>query len=129
MNRPANIYSAIVFDLHPKVKEYIDQLNNDGQVDLDDDGYPYLVKVDRNGANQVCHLVRNGKMENFIMNTRRSAEPINSWKPEDGFRRMFGKKVIAIDVNPAGDDGRRAERAKRTSIESIKRLVNHILDD
>ncbi len=129
MNKPVNIYSAIVFELHPRIKDYIQQLNDDGQIDLDDDGYPYILKIDANGGNKICHMVRNGKRENFIMNTRkRKAGPVNSWSPEDGFRRIFGRRVISI--NTGGDqDGKRPERQMRSTVESIQRIVDQILDE
>lgn len=128
-NKPVNIYSAIVFDLHPRVKDFIDQLNNDGQIDLDDDGYPFILKMDNNGGNKICHIVRNGAQENFILNTRkRKADPVHSWNPEDGFRRFFGKRVININVG-GDEEGKRKERARRTSFESIDRIVDQILDD
>lgn len=125
MNKPVNIYSAIVFDLHPRIKDYIDQLNSDGQVDLDDDGYPYIVKLDNVGGNKICHIVRNGQMENFIINTRkRVKQPVVSWNPKDGFRRFFGKRVVSVS---GPDDSKRPERQKRSSLESIQRLVGQIL--
>ena len=125
-NKPVNIYSAVVFDLHPRIKEYIDQLNDDGQIDLDGDGYPFILKVDTNGSNKVCQIVRNGRQENFIINTRKRKDPITSWSPEDGFRRFFGKRVVSINTND--DEGKRKERAKRSSYESIERIVDQILE-
>ncbi len=127
-NRPVNIYSAIVFDLHPRIKDFVDQLNTDGQIDLDDDGYPFITKVDTNGSNKICHVVRNGKMENFIINTRKRKDPITSWSPEDGYRRFFGRRVVSVD---SGEDqnGRRAERQKRSSVESFQRITGQILED
>ena len=127
-NKPVNIYSAVVFDLHPRIKDYIEQLNSDGQIDLDDDGYPFILKIDNNGNNKICHLVRNGRQENFIINTRKKRDPVNSWNPEDGFRRFFGRRVISIDTKPEGGE-RRAERQKRTSVESIRRIMGQILKD
>lgn len=126
MAAPANIYSVVVFDLKPKVKEFIDKLNNEGQIDLDSNGYPYLLKVEQQGPNHVCHVVRNGKQENFIMNTRRRADPITSWNPSDGYKRMGGKKVVVVSTD--SEDGPRGERAKRRSFESFKRLTNQILE-
>ncbi len=128
MNKPVNIYSAVVFELHPRLKDYIQQLNDDGQIDLDDNGYPYIIKIDNNGGNKICHMVRNGKQENFIMNTRkRKAEPVLSWNPEDGFRRFFGRRVISIDT---GQDqtGSRPERQKRSTVESLQRVMDQILE-
>lgn len=127
-NKPVNIYSAVVFDLHPRIKDYIDQLNNDGQIDLDDDGYPYILKIDNNGSNKICQIVRNGKQENFIINTRKRKDPVNSWKSDDGYRRFFGKRVIPINTSTEDEGGKRKERAKRTSFESIDRIMNQILD-
>ena len=101
-------------------------MNNDGQIDLDGDGYPFILKVDTNGSNKVCQIVRNGRQENFIINTRKRKDPVNSWSPEDGFRRFFGKRVVSI--NTGDDEGKRKERAKRSSYESIERIVDQILE-
>ncbi len=128
MNKPVNIYSAVVFDLHPRIKEFIDQLNTDGQIDLDDDGYPFILKIDATGGNKICHMVRNGKQENFIINTRKRKDPVMSWSPEDGYKRFFGKRVVSIDTSPEKTSAR-PEREKRSSTESIQRIVGQILED
>jgi len=125
MAAPPNIYSVVVFDLKPKVKDYIDKLNDAGQIDLDENGYPYLVKVEQQGPNHVCHIVRNGKMENFILNTRRKSDPITSWNGADGYKRTGGKKVVVVSTN--SEEKPRGERAKRRSFESFRRLTNQLL--
>lgn len=124
MNAPANIYSTVVFDLHPKVKEFIDSLNELGQIDLSDDGYPYLLGVEKTGNNINIRLVRNGQQESAIMNTRKRADPILSWSHEDGFKRTGGKKVITVDTE---GDKPRPERARRPSLESFRKLTDQIL--
>ena len=125
MTAPANIYSTVVFDLHPKVKAFIDSLNEKGQIDLSPDGYPYLLGVDKTGNNIEIKLVRNGQQESAIMNTRKRADPILSWT-EDGYKRTGGKKVITVD---ASGEKTRPERARRPSLESFRRLTDHILRD
>lgn len=124
MNKPANIYSAVVFDLNPRIAGYIDELNKAGQVDLDDDGYPFLLSVQKQGANHVCHIVRNGAQENFIINTRKKRDPVCSWSQDDGYARTGGKKVIQIQ--PATPEAPKPERRKRT-IEAFQRLVNQLI--
>lgn len=119
-----NLYTAIVFKIKPKVSGYIDKLNDEGQIDLDENGYPHVMKVDREGQNTMCHIVRNGCAENFLMNTRSKANPIESWDRNDGYKRVGGKKVIMVTA-PQG--GPKAERAKRT-IESFERIVDQILE-
>lgn len=124
MTAPANIYSTVVFDLHPKIRELIDQMNNEGQIDLSDDGYPYLLSAEKMGPNYDIKFVRNGQQENIIMNTRKKAEPVRSWDSSDGYKRTGGKKVITVDTK--GDDTR-PERARRPSMESFLNLTDSIL--
>ncbi len=124
-DKPINIYSNVVFDLNKKIGNFIDELNNTNQIDLDDDGYPYLISVNRVGPNFVVHIVRNNKVENFILNTRKRKGPITSWDANDGFQRRGGKKVISVDTSA---DAPRRERQKR-SYESFERLMNQILKD
>ena len=125
MAAPPNIYSVIVYDLKPKVSDFIDDLNERGQIDLDANGYPYIIKIDAKGPNHMCHIVRNGQVENFVMNTRKRRPPICSWNENDGYVRRGGKKVITVDTVGDGE-GRRPERAKRT-FEAFQRLTDQIL--
>ncbi len=122
MEQQPNIYSAVVFDLHPRVKELIDQLNDSGQIDLDSDGHPWLLAVDRQGANTVVKIVRNGQQESIILNTRRQRDPHLSWNPDDGFER---KARRAIPISAAETPDRR-ERRKRTA-EAIERIVDKLI--
>jgi len=124
-DKPINIYSNVVFDLNKKISNFIDGLNNSNQIDLDDDGYPYLISVNRVGPNFVVHIVRNNKVENFILNTRKRKDPITSWNPQDGYQRRGGKKVVSVDTSA---DTPRRERAKR-SYESFERLTDQLLKD
>lgn len=119
-----NIYTMVVFDLHPKIAEYIEALNADGQIDLDDAGYPYLLNVQQEGSNHVCNIVRNGQQENFVMNTRKRRDPIKSWNESDGYKRTGGKKVIQVTTDGEPD---RRERARRP-FESFERLTTQILE-
>ena len=129
MNKPVNIYSAVIFDLHPRISGYIDELNKSGQIDLDGDGYPYLLAVEKQGPNHVCQMVRNGNQENFIINTRRKRDPVCSWDANDGYVRTGGKRVIQIDTGtrPEEQQTARPERRKRT-MESMRRIVNQIVE-
>ena len=120
-----NIYSASLFTMKPKVRGYIDKLNKQGQIDLDEHGYPYVLKIEPQGTNTMCHIVRNGAAESFLMNTRSKAPPVESWDRNDGYRRTGGKKVIMV-TSP--QNGAKAERAKRT-IDSFERIVDQILED
>lgn len=123
MNAPANIYSIVAHDLHPKVSEYLTKLDDEGQIDYDDQGFPYLISAEKTGPNWVVQFVRHGQQENFVMNTRRRGDPIKSFDPLDGYRRTGGKKVII--ANP-DEDKPRPERQKR-SLESFRRLTAQIL--
>lgn len=121
-----NIYMAVVYKMKPKVREYIDKLNDEGQIDLDDNGYPYVLNIEPQGANVMCQIVRNGASENFLMNTRSKADPIESWDRNDGFMRRGGKKVIMVTTPQ--QDGAKPERAKRT-LETFTRIVEQILGE
>jgi hypothetical protein len=123
MNAPANIYSIVAHDLHPKVSEYLKKMDDEGQIDYDDQGFPYLLSAEKTGPNWVVQFVRNGHQENFVMNTRKRSDPIKSFDPLDGYRRRGGKKVII--ANP-DEDAPRPERQKR-SFESFRRLTAQIL--
>lgn len=123
MSGYTNIYPAVAFDLNRKVKEYIDQLNQEGQIDLDERGYPYLLSVDRQGPNYVVKIARNNKVESFILNPRKKAEPVKSWS-DDRFVRRGGKQVISIDDE---QENPRRERAKRTAFEDYDYVVDQIL--
>ncbi len=123
--KPINIYSNVVFDLNKKIAAYIDELNQTNQIDLDDSGYPYLLSVDRVGPNFVVQIVRNNRVENFILNTRKQRAPVTSWMDSDGYQRRGGKKNIQVDAN---SDAHRRERQKR-SYETFIRLTDQILKD
>ncbi len=123
--KPINIYSNVVFDLNKKIANYIDELNKTNQIDLDDSGYPYLLSVDRMGPNYVVQIVRNNRIENFILNTRKQRPPVTSWMDSDGYQRRGGKKNIRVDAN---SDSTRRERPKR-SYETFVKLTDQILKD
>ena len=125
MSAQPNIYSTIVFDLHPKVKDFIASLNEKGQIDLDDSGYPYILSVDKTGSNISVNFARNGKQENFILNTRKRADPVTSYDPLDGVRRTGGRKVISVGAPDA--NAPRPERQRRPSLEAFERLTDQIL--
>lgn len=122
-----NIYTMIVFDLHPKVRDFIDRLNNDGQIDQDESGYPYLIGSDRQGTNIITRISRNNRLENFVINPRKKKEPLCSWQMNDGFVRPESKKVTIIQK---AENGPTKERERRmVSESSIKHMVNKILGD
>jgi len=118
-----NIYSVELFKMKPKVRAYIDKLKGEGQIDLDEHGYPYVMKIEPQGSNTMVHVVRNGVAESFLMNTRSKAAPVESWDRNDGYRRKAGGKTV-ISATQAGP---KAERERRT-IESFERIVDQILE-
>lgn len=108
MHGSPNIYATVAFDLNPKVSDFIDSLNREGQIDLDDSGQPYLFSVDRHGPNFVAKIRRNGKVETFILNPRKKTPPKTTWNSQDGFHRP---ERAAPSANPAKNS--RRERARR----------------
>ncbi|RKZ79170.1 MAG: hypothetical protein DRQ35_04730 [Gammaproteobacteria bacterium] len=115
-NAPTNIYPLVVFDIHKRIREYIDKLNEEGQIDQDSNGYPYLIKVDGNGSNHTVQIVRNNKIESFLINTRKRQDPITSWNANDGYKNQSVKQTVDV---PSNVDADRSERAKRESYDNI----------
>lgn len=130
MERPVNIYPAVMFDLHPRIKAYIDELDQSGQIDHDEHRSPYVTGIEDVGVNRRIFLIRNGRSENFVLNTRRKAPPHISWNAQDGYRR---KSPVTQPVVPpaAAKNGRRPERAKRTneSASVFEAIVESIFED
>lgn len=121
-----NIYTSVVFDLHPKVKEFIEQLNRDGQIDLDSSGYPYLISSQRQGSNIITQISRNNKLENFVLNPRKKAVPLCTWDSNDGFSRPEQKRVTVMQDNAGKTSRKERERrvVPRATFESIvKQMV------
>lgn len=127
MSAPVNIYSAVVFDLPPKVKDYLDELDKYGQIDRDEHAQPYLLKVQKTGSNYQCFVIRDGKVHNFIINTRKKKEPVKTWDQNDGYARkdVAAQRVIQAPQGPKG------ERAKRTmeSTGTWDRIVEQLMRD
>lgn len=120
-----NIYSSVVFDLHPKVRGFIDQLNLDGQIDLDSAGYPYLIACDRVGTNIQTRISRNNRVETFVLNPRKKADPLCSWNANDGFVRDAQKHTVVVQRPQNETPGTSRERKKVTqaTIESIVETI------
>ena len=115
-----SIYNQVVFDLHPRVKDILADLNTRGQIDHDEHGHPFLISCDRVGPNTQCVFMRNGQKANFIVNTRRSADPEFSFQ-EDGWARP------EKETTPVAVGDRRPERQRR-AVESVYHdLVEAIL--
>lgn len=117
-----NIYHAIVFDMHQKVREFLDGLNQSGQVDHDETRSPHVISVDSPNASVYrCMFMRNGRPEHFVMHTRRKVDPVKSWQ-EDGWSRP-----APIEEPKTDDDGKRKERARQTMEQVYESIVNQIL--
>lgn len=127
MAAPVNIYRSIMFDLNPKVKAYIDTLNQEGQIDLDTHGYPYVISVEREGPNFVVKMVRNQKAESFVLNPRKKADPVITWNPNDGYVRKTQKQVI--DMDDGKEEKPRGERQRRVAFEAFEQIVETILKE
>jgi hypothetical protein len=83
-----NIYPAIVHNLHRKVREILDQLDLNGQIDRDEFNAPHVLQMDTPGPSVIrCIFIRNGRPENFVLHTRKQADPFRSWKDDDGYKR------------------------------------------
>ncbi len=117
-----NIYHAVVFDLHPKVREFLDGLDHSGQIDQDESKAPHLISVDRLDASvHRCSFLRNGQLENVVIHTRRKADPVRSWRDDDGWVRP--QRVIPVE----DENGKRKERQRRTMEQVCESLMRQIL--
>lgn len=118
-----SIYATVVFDLHPKVKAFLEKLNHDGQIDLDPSGHPYLIGLDQVGPNFSVKISRNNRLENFVLNPRKKAEPVCSWNSADGFIRPQAKQVsIVQQATPKSSERQKVSmRAFEAIVESIMR--------
>ena len=114
-----NIYPNVVLQLHPKLKELLIQYGQNGQIDCDNLGYPYLIAVKRLGNNVQAFIVRNGKLGSIIMNPRaKTQSPDLSWDPNDGYvaKTRTGPQIAA------------SERRERPMRESYLHLVEQIME-
>lgn len=125
-----NIYTAVVYDLHPKVRNFIDQLNTEGQIDLCAAGYPYLIRCERSGPNIVTTISRNNRPETFVLNPRKRSEPITSWSPADGFQRPVQNKTVLVQPTAGAEQSSRRERARRVvPMEAIEQIVDSMWEN
>lgn len=119
MDANPNIYSAVVFDLHPKIKEFLDQLDQAGQIDKDEHNAPHVVSLDKPASSVYrCIFMRNGRPENFVMHTRKKAEAVRSWQDGDGFVRQ---ERIIVAAEP--ENRKERERRKVNPFESIMEQI------
>src|SRR5580692_6529854 len=113
-----NIYHAVVFDLHPKVREFVDGLDKQGQIDQDNTKAPHIISVDRMNASVYrCSFLRNGQHETFLLHTRRKAKPVQSWKHDDGWKRKIKVEEPVEDCS-----GKRQERQRRTLEQALESI-------
>lgn len=123
MAKHPNIYSTVVLDLPPRLKDVLLQFARAGQIDCDATGFPYLISVQPRGGNNVeAYVSRNGTLASIILNTRtRVKEPELSWDPNDGYR-------AATQTQQVGAKTRR-ERQMRESESPYSGIVNQIMED
>jgi hypothetical protein len=120
MNANPNIYHAVVFHLHPKIKDFLDQLDTAGQIDHDEMNAPHLVSADPVGPSIFrCVFMRNCRPEHFVLHTRKKADPVRSWSDDDGFVRQ--ERVVIAQGEPS-----RKERSRR-AINPFESIMEQIL--
>jgi|ERR1051326_5207179 hypothetical protein len=120
MDKGPNIYHAIVFDLHPKIKAFVDSLDLEGQIDRDETNTPHILSVESPGTSIYrCLFMRNGKPENFVLHTRKKVEPVRSWRLEDGYRRS--ERPPAVEVSVRKERERRPAHPFESIVEQILR--------
>lgn len=122
MSENPNIYHAVVFQLHPKIKNFLDQLDTAGQIDHDEMNAPHLISADPVGPSIFrCVFMRNNHPEHFVLHTRKKADPIRSWSNGDGFIRK--ERIIVTQDEPS-----RKERDRRT-INPFESIMEQILKE
>jgi hypothetical protein len=116
-----NIYPTVVFKLHPTVRSFLDGLDQAGQIDRDEHNAPHVVSVDNPDASiYKCVFIRNRKPESFVIHTRRKADPVRSWRDDDGYVRPE-----RADVPLPGETSRK-ERVRR-EIVAFENIIEQIL--
>jgi hypothetical protein len=116
VNMSPNIYHAVVFHLHPKIKEFLDKLDLAGQIDHDEMNAPHLVSSDPIGPSTFrCIFMRNNRPEHFVLHTRKKAEPVRSWSDGDGFKR--------VEIMTAAEPSRRERERRPNPFESIMEQI------
>jgi len=122
LEMPVNIWSEIVYDLHPKIRKILDGLETDGQIDHDSHGHPFVFGCEKVGGNNWrIDVLRAGKRENIILSTRKRADPIMSFNAKDGWKRIDMPR-LGVANNP---NAPRPERAKRFE---ARTLVDKIIE-
>lgn len=120
MDLSPNIFSAIVHDLHPKIREFLDSLDQSGQIDRDETNSPHVVAVEVPGPSVFrCVFMRNGKPENFILHTRRRAEAVRSWNDGDGYKRAEREIPSKNDESPSRKERDRRKHTYESIVEQI----------
>lgn len=121
MDKGPNIYHAVVFDLHPKIKEFLDSLDLEGQIDRDETNTPHVLSVESPATSIYrCLFMRNGKPENFVLHTRKKVEPVRSWRLEDGFRRAERPPSVEV-ISVKKERDRRKVHPFESIVEQILR--------
>jgi hypothetical protein len=116
------IYASILSTANQRVVAYLDWLDQQGQIDRDANGDPFVIRIERPDDRMIRVFVRrDGYEHNFIMNPRKRAdagtgvvEPLKkSWNDRDGWRRADPPRQR---VAPSQSDGKVRERAKRPQL-------------
>lgn len=111
-----NIYAMIIHSLPPKVREYIRGIDKAGQIDHDSNNMPIITGVQNNGSNVTVYIMRNGRLEHAIVNTRKrsGSNVIASWDETDGFVRSDDESHTEIGDERPSMDGGETERTRRS---------------
>lgn len=124
-----NRYPLMKSRLPTRVSSYIDGLDREGQIDRDEDNFPYVVTATHQKENGITvwrvKIKRNGRDAIFVINPRSKKEPMINWNPDDGYVRIDEVPETGPEDNT---DGKRRERALRTE-SAGKIIVNRILKD
>lgn len=111
MTTPENKYQSL-FRGSPKILGAVQQLNDSGQIDLDQLGEPFVLDVTPVPTGKRVVFLRNGVVENMIVNTRRPSDACvvsRSFDPTDGFvRPKFEKRRIDRAQDPRKERGMRS---------------------
>lgn len=112
----------------PRVLDVVKKLDAAGQIDLDGYGEPLVIDVRKEPTGKRIVIVRDGKQENLIVNTRDPINPIRSmsFDRNDGFKRPAHVKKTVVPTpkpDPKGERGMRGSGVGKAYLDAMSEIL------
>ncbi len=127
MENIENKYQTL-FRGSPRILDVVRKLDTAGQIDLDGYGEPLVIDVRKEPTGKRIVIVRDGKQENLIVNTRDPINPIRSmsFDQADGFKRPAHVKATVIPEpkrDPRSERGMRGASVGRAYLDAMSEIL------